>query len=137
MDQFKDPDDREYALLVGHTSDTRTIQVHGRAIEINTCVGAPLAAQTEKNLATHICGDSLSFPGNEVYAGIPPKVSSDDSVMHYAGACYAMTKDIESSLDNIQKKMHVLSRNRATLFGRPRSNIEREVSELESQFKLT
>lgn len=72
-----------------------------------------------------------------MYAGIPPKVSSDDSVMHYAGACYAMTKDIESSLDNIQKKMHVLSRNRATLFGRPRSNIEREVSELESQFKLT
>ncbi|STY30364.1 Uncharacterised protein [Legionella wadsworthii] len=137
LEHFRDPDDREYALLVGHISNTRTINVHGRTIEINTCVGAPLAAQSDKNLATHICGDSLSFPGNEAHAGIPPKVSSDDSVMHYAGACYAMTKDIESSLENVQKKMHVISGNRVTLFGRSPDKIEREVSEQKNKFTLT
>ncbi|HHF0525551.1 TPA: hypothetical protein ACTUT5_001201 [Legionella anisa] len=126
LDVFRDPDDREYALLIGHRSKTKTINVHGRTIEINTCLGAPLAAQPEERLATHICGDSLSFPGNEVHAGIPPKVSSDDSVMHYAGACFSMIKDIESPVESVQRKIHVVSGNRATLFNKYKSkqNIE-------------
>ncbi|AWN72851.1 hypothetical protein LEAN103870_09000 [Legionella anisa] len=137
LDKFSDPRDREYALLIGHIIKTKTINVHGRTIEVNTSVGAPLAAQPEKNLATHICGDSLSFPGNEAHAGIPPKVSSDDSVMHYAGGCFSMTKDIQSSSLDIQNKMHVISGNRATLFNQYESRNEKETPELRSQFRST
>ncbi|MCW8469933.1 hypothetical protein OQJ19_04585 [Fluoribacter gormanii] len=137
LDTFSNTEDREYALLVGHVSQTKTINVHGRTIEINTCVGAPLAVQPEKHLATHICGDSLSFPGNEVHAGIPPKVSSDDSVMHYAGGCFSMTKDIgSSSLESVVKKIHVLSGNRATLFNHYKSPKGSEVPEVHSSLTL-
>ncbi|WP_244918261.1 hypothetical protein [Legionella steigerwaltii] len=138
LDKFSDPADREYALLIGHRSKTKTINVHGRTIEVNTCIGAPLAAQPEKNLATHICGDSLSFPGNEVHAGIPPKVSSDDSVMHYAGGCFSMTKDIElPTSEDVLKKIHVISGNRATLFNRYESERNRQASEERSDFNLS
>ncbi|QLZ69338.1 hypothetical protein FOLKNPGA_02121 [Legionella sp. PC1000] len=137
LDKFSDPDDREYALLIGHRSETKSINVHGRTIEINTCLGAPLAAQPEESFATHICGDSLSFPGNEAHAGIPPKVSSDDSVMHYAGACFSMIKDIESPMENIRKKIHVVSGNRATLFNKYKSRQDIEVPEAQSLFTLS
>jgi hypothetical protein len=118
LDKFSDPGDLKYALLIGHKSKNKILNVPGRNIEINTCLGAPLSAQPEKNVATHICGDSLSFPGNEAHAGIPPKVSSDDSVMHYAGACFSMTKDIESPLENVKEKIYVISGNKATLFNK-------------------
>ncbi|KTD41094.1 hypothetical protein Lpar_2411 [Legionella parisiensis] len=137
LDQFSNPDDREYAILIGHTAKTETINVHGRTIEINTCLGAPLAAQPEEHVATHICGDSLSFPGNEALVGIPPKVSSDDSVMHYAGACFSMNKDIESPMEDVQKKIHVVSGNRSTLFNRYKSGIGIEDPSPRSLFTLS
>lgn len=137
LDKFSDPGDREYALLIGHRTKTETIQVNGRTIEINTCLGAPLAVQPEEHVATHICGDSLSFPGNEAHVGIPPKVSSDDSVMHYAGACFSMTKDIESSMEDVQKKIHVVSGNRATLFNKYKSRPGIETLEPQSSLTLS
>ncbi|HHF7366469.1 TPA: hypothetical protein ACPSKY_001585 [Legionella bozemanae] len=137
LDKFSDPDDREYALLIGHRVKTKTINVNGRTIEINTCLGAPLAIQPEEHVATHICGDSLSFPGNEVHAGIPPKVSSDDSAMHYAGACFSMTKDIESPMEDVQKKIHVVSGNKATLFNKYKSKQDIEAPSPQSFLTLS
>lgn len=113
LKQFPDPSDQEYWLLIGAQIDSRKINSQGVEIEIINSIGSPLAAQSDTHLATHICGDSLSYPGNEVFANIPPKVSSDDSVMHYAGGCDAIIHGIETSKEG---NTFLYSQNKLTLF---------------------
>ncbi|MBA3537247.1 MAG: hypothetical protein H0T84_11665 [Tatlockia sp.] len=116
LNKFPNQDDREYVLALGDRTKKNSINSHGSDIAIYDFIGPPLATQADLNCSTHFCGDSFSYPGNEIHAGVPAKISSDDAVMHFAGAGQAMIKDIESTKQEIKEKTYLLSNNKATLF---------------------
>lgn len=134
LSKFSDPNDRDYVLSIGSSTKVQEINSKDSIIEIYECFGAPLAAQTDLHVATHFCGDSLSFPGNEAHAGVPSKVSSDDSVMHYAGAGRSMIRDMNASKEQINEKIYLLGENKSTLF--VESKIKADLEEQEQALKF-
>ncbi|MBA2709397.1 MAG: hypothetical protein H0U57_02205 [Tatlockia sp.] len=136
INKYPNQQDRNYVLSLGSSTKRQDIKSQNSNIEIYDCLGAPLKAQSDLHIATHFCGDSLSYPGNEVHAGVPAKISSDDSVMYYAGAGYSMIKDIESANEKIKEKTYLLSNNKATLFYIDKDKIKAESNENASSLRL-
>lgn len=136
LKKFPNQDDREYVLALGDRTKKQSINSHGLDLAIYDYIGPPLAAQPDLHCSTHFCGDSFSYPGNEIHAGVPAKISSDDAVMHFAGAGQAMIKGIEAKKEEIKGTMYLLSGNKATLFYSKQTKAEAKSKEPQQTLSL-